>query len=690
MSEVAEATRSGGGGNRDQTSRSNGSNSKHSNGSMSNNPQSEFNNQAHAAAAAVAASNAASAAGHQQEFNWKTQQQMEAYSNFYYPPHHHAPGYSPFSGDMRDSIAAIWSRTSPASGEGFAAASGGYAGQGSEGFAAAAAAAAGHPHQFAANLNFAPTSELSMFGQAAADYSAYGQYHGFGTTQYTQWPDNNATTTNNSTNQQRNYSYAARNNQELMDVQQGLESIKLTSANMGNSRKDSKSGGGGGGSKMSWASVASQPAKPQVQAKTVKKPGVLPPPTIIPSTGATKAPPAPQQTPSEKLIVQQAPVHHQSLMEPSNMQPNPVVAAATMMMQPPPPPPAHVTVPPPSVLNNHHHQPQDGSGFRPPSSSSHPPPPVKNHHHPSGPPRRPAQGQHGSHQMPQSNGNNNVAMPSNSKSMHPVLESLRSFNEYNPKSFDLSPKDARFFVIKSFSEDDIHRSIKYEIWCSTDHGNKRLDAAFKAQNGRGPIYLFFSVNASGHFCGMAEMLSSLDYTDTGNCVWVQDKFKGQFKVKWIYVKDVPNIQLRHIRLENNEDKPVTNSRDTQEVPYEKGKMVLKILHNFKHTTSLFDDFVHYEKKQEEENIKKKHEVHHEHHDGRERPHGHQDRGHHHPRSHRGGGERGDHHQDQAHHSSRNGRGERGERGDRDGHHHPRPRRGGHGGQNGPHKKPMNN
>ena len=34
-------------------------------------------------------------------------------------------------------------------------------------------------------------------------------------------------------------------------------------------------------------------------------------------------------------------------------------------------------------------------------------------------------------------------------------------------------------------------------------------------------------------------------------------------MKWIYVKDVPNSQLRHIRLENNENKPVTNSRDTQ-------------------------------------------------------------------------------------------------------------------------------
>jgi hypothetical protein len=60
-----------------------------------------------------------------------------------------------------------------------------------------------------------------------------------------------------------------------------------------------------------------------------------------------------------------------------------------------------------------------------------------------------------------------------SQPSHPVLEELRSVNEYNPREYDLNPKNARFFVIKSYSEDDIHRSIKYEIWCSTEHGNRR-------------------------------------------------------------------------------------------------------------------------------------------------------------------------------------------------------------------------
>ena len=70
------------------------------------------------------------------------------------------------------------------------------------------------------------------------------------------------------------------------------------------------------------------------------------------------------------------------------------------------------------------------------------------------------------------------------------------------------------------------------------------------------------------------MTSNVDF-ESSSGIWAQSKWQGEFNVKWIYVKDVPNGALRHITLENNEDKPVTNSRDTQEVPYEKGKAVFE-------------------------------------------------------------------------------------------------------------------
>ncbi|KAA1068869.1 hypothetical protein PGT21_004311 [Puccinia graminis f. sp. tritici] len=165
---------------------------------------------------------------------------------------------------------------------------------------------------------------------------------------------------------------------------------------------------------------------------------------------------------------------------------------------------------------------------------------------------------------------------------------------YNPTHFDTSPPSARFFVIKSYTEEDVHKSLKYEIWASTDLGNKRLDRAFHESHESGPIYLLFSVNASGHFCGMAEMLTAVDY-NTSSKVWAQDKWKGIFKVRWVFVKDIPNNALRHIKLTNTpENKPITSSRDTQEVPHDKGIQVLHIMSSYQSRTTLLQDYAWYE------------------------------------------------------------------------------------------------
>lgn len=47
--------------------------------------------------------------------------------------------------------------------------------------------------------------------------------------------------------------------------------------------------------------------------------------------------------------------------------------------------------------------------------------------------------------------------------------------------------------------------------------------------------------------------------------WQQDRWSGQFPVKWHIVKDIPNNRFCHILLQNNDNKPVTHSRDSQEV-----------------------------------------------------------------------------------------------------------------------------
>jgi hypothetical protein len=47
----------------------------------------------------------------------------------------------------------------------------------------------------------------------------------------------------------------------------------------------------------------------------------------------------------------------------------------------------------------------------------------------------------------------------------------------------------------------------------------------------------------GHFCGVAQMTSAVDYNQTST-VWAQDKWKGIFKLRWIFVKDIPNGYAR--------------------------------------------------------------------------------------------------------------------------------------------------
>ncbi|XP_061986244.1 YTH domain-containing protein ECT4-like isoform X1 [Populus nigra] len=176
-------------------------------------------------------------------------------------------------------------------------------------------------------------------------------------------------------------------------------------------------------------------------------------------------------------------------------------------------------------------------------------------------------------------------------------------DQYNKDDFSTNYADAKFFVIKSYSEDDVHKSIKYNVWSSTPHGNKKLHSAFehaqKLDLGRPrgcPIFLFFSVNASGQFCGVAEMVGPVDFNRDMD-FWQQDKWSGSFLVKWHIIKDIPNSSFRHIILENNENKPVTNSRDTQEIMYKQGLEMLKMFKNHQLKTSILDDFVYYENRQ---------------------------------------------------------------------------------------------
>lgn len=184
-----------------------------------------------------------------------TRPSHDAYSNLYV-----SGGYNTFTREMTDSLASIWSRNSP-SGENIAF-SGGY-GQfpdSSRGQFAATSATG----QFAANVgsHFPP----------ASDYSAYAQQYGYGS-QYTQWDDGlgRGGYSYLGTGVQGNASRPGSDCDRILDSHHGVDNMRLVGKTLGkgsmetNNQSKSK--------KMSWANVASQPAKPQTTIVKSKRPG---------------------------------------------------------------------------------------------------------------------------------------------------------------------------------------------------------------------------------------------------------------------------------------------------------------------------------------------------------------------------------------------------------------------------------
>lgn len=165
---------------------------------------------------------------------------------------------------------------------------------------------------------------------------------------------------------------------------------------------------------------------------------------------------------------------------------------------------------------------------------------------------------------------------------------------------------ARFFVIKSFSEDNVHKSMKYQVWSSTPEGNKRLNMAYiKCTEEKAPLFLLFSVNGSRQFVGVAKMTSEVNFTERF-AHWEQDgKWIGKFKIEWIFIKDIPNREFKTIIIPE-ENKPVTNTKDAQEIPIDQGIEMLKIFKEYKEDYNMLDAFEQYDIDERKRNESKGH------------------------------------------------------------------------------------
>ena len=178
---------------------------------------------------------------------------------------------------------------------------------------------------------------------------------------------------------------------------------------------------------------------------------------------------------------------------------------------------------------------------------------------------------------------------------------LIDINQKNAKLVESIDQNCKFFVIKSFSEEDVHKSIKYNVWSSSKNGNLTLSNAFNIKKEKnGSLYLFFSCNGSGRYAGIARMKTSCDENKSFK-LWTQDgKWPGLFDVEWLLIKDVPFKEFKNIiiTMKDGEIKPISNARDTQEIPFEQAKIMVQKIAEYQNSHTILEHFEFYDMRQE--------------------------------------------------------------------------------------------
>lgn len=86
-------------------------------------------------------------------------------------------------------------------------------------------------------------------------------------------------------------------------------------------------------------------------------------------------------------------------------------------------------------------------------------------------------------------------------------------------------KSAKFIILRSAIEDDIHKALKYGVWTSTSSHNRELDRAFRSHN---DVILFFRVARENKLLGVARMKSGVEWDKMEKFWWHGTKWKGVF------------------------------------------------------------------------------------------------------------------------------------------------------------------
>ncbi|KAK4249408.1 YT521-B-like domain-containing protein [Corynascus novoguineensis] len=144
-----------------------------------------------------------------------------------------------------------------------------------------------------------------------------------------------------------------------------------------------------------------------------------------------------------------------------------------------------------------------------------------------------------------------------------------------PIHVDLGRKgDTRFFILKSFNDENVRRCMEDNLWTTQIQNAEILAKAFaKCKN----VILFFSVNKSKAFQGYARMTSapSPDNPLPSFVKGLHWETSDPFRVRWLSKTTVEFWRIGHIKNPYNDYLPVLVGKDGQEIEEECGAALLR-------------------------------------------------------------------------------------------------------------------
>ncbi|KAL9045804.1 MAG: hypothetical protein Q9214_001218 [Letrouitia sp. 1 TL-2023] len=144
------------------------------------------------------------------------------------------------------------------------------------------------------------------------------------------------------------------------------------------------------------------------------------------------------------------------------------------------------------------------------------------------------------------------------------------------ESLDLKAGGCRYFVIKSFTAQNVVAAQRDCIWATQP---KNLEIFTEAFNGCRHVILIFSVNNSRAFQGYSKMLS-LPSADIPAPEW-QSRLLWQsthpFRIEWITIAETRFHRVAHLKNALNEGQMVLVGKDGQEIEAECGRSLCELI-----------------------------------------------------------------------------------------------------------------